>query len=926
MEEEFYKEFLYGKEVPDSPLIESESWLSALLENTLASIMILKAIRGKGGTIVDFEYLYINKKAEDSIDRRDLKGKRYLQEYPESIIFGLFQKYVGVTENGIPWEDVINLKNDDTWKSIKAVKLDDGCLIMFSDITAQKKAEQELNENREFLRSVIDLSLTGLSVFKSVRNEKGQVVDFEWVLANRKIEQISGFINLKGKKFSEIFSGFRESELFSRYVSIVESDIIQDFEIQLSPNKDVPGQWYHILARKLNDGLVSSTDIVTERKNTEKELLRIKDELTRRAEDKFLGLFNNMDQGFCIIELIYNERGEAEDYFFRDVNPSFEHHTFLGDVKGRRAREVLPSLDQKLLRTFGKVAKTGIPIHFEDKVSSLNDAWFDVHAFCFDKNEKAQVAVLFTNITERKIAEEHYFKSLEDDVRRRTAELNESKDLVEEITKVSPDLITIHEVGTNLIIFTNSENIDLSAKRFMLSEVKRLRSKIHPDDRKKANQFFQQRKLLKNGEIIEVELRTRMRDREWGWIKERSKVFRKDEKGNATQIITFASDITLHKTAEMKLREQSLLVQRITDTTPDLLYVIDMMERKIIYISNNVVQMLGYKTSEIYRMKRSFFRTIVHPEDFNRVIAQIDNLFTIKPEEIRETEFRLRDSHFNIHWLNVRYTLFESYNGIARQVLAVGQDISDKKFAEAAYDEERFRNDELKRINDLMDTFVFAAAHELKAPISNLKLLTSVIENSNDRELKCALLKKYNPIIENLEGTIAGLISVLEIEKTTGECVRKLYFDDILHEILSEQHQRVDTVRPQINTDFSWYPSITYTESYLLSIFRNMITNALKYRSPDRDLIINISSSYSGNHVLLTFSDNGIGIDLELYKKDMFKPFKRFSKQSSGSGIGLHLIKSIVTRNGGRIEAESEVGKGTTFKIYLVENIISPKC
>jgi PAS domain S-box-containing protein len=925
MEEEFYKEFLYGKHFgPLSPIIENENWLNALLENTLASIMILKAIRSNEGSIVDFEYLYVNKKAEDSINRPDLKGKRYLQEYPESIIFGLFQKYVDVTETGISWEDVIYLKNVDTWKSIKAVKLDDGCLIMFSDITAQKKAEQDLKASSEFLLSVIDLSLTGLSVFRSLRDERGNILDFEWILANKKTEQLYGSIQLKGKKFSEVFHSFKKSDLFGKYVMIVENDVIQDFEVYLS--EDGEGRWYHILARKLNDGLITSAEDITRRKNTEKELLQIKDELARRAQDKYLSLFNNMNQGFCIIEIVFNVEGEPVDYIFREVNPSFERHSFLKDIVGKKATEVFSGIDRKWIKTFGNVALTGIPVFSEDQVPNLNNAWFNVNAFRLEDNDNKLVAVLFSNITERKKAEEIYFKRLEDEVISRTAELNESKNFIEEITKVSPDLITIHEVDTNRIIFTNSENIT-SGEYFLLSEEKRLKSRIHPGDREKAIHFFKKRKSLNDGEIIEVELRNRVKTREWGWIRERSKVFRRDTNGKVSQIITFASDITLHKIAELKIREQSRLIQRITDTTPDLMYVIDMNERRIIFISNNIIQMLGYEPTEIYRLKRNCFRTIVHPDDFSRVIEQIDELVTIKPEEVRETEFRLRDFQSNIRWLNVRYTLFESsHDGRVRQVLAVGQDITAKKIAEEAYNEEHSRNIELKRMNELMDTFVFAAAHDLKAPISNLKLLTSVIENSKDNEMKCNLLKKYNPIIENLEGTISGLIRVLEIEKTTGECVRKLYFENMLHSIVHELHERIKEADPEINYDFSDCPSIIYTESYLASIFRNMITNAIKYKSQDRDLVVNITSSYTDNYTLLSFSDNGIGIDLEAYGSDMFKPFKRFSSQSTGSGIGLHLIKSIVTKNGGNIEVESEIEKGTTFRIYLVENRRETKC
>jgi signal transduction histidine kinase len=98
-----------------------------------------------------------------------------------------------------------------------------------------------------------------------------------------------------------------------------------------------------------------------------------------------------------------------------------------------------------------------------------------------------------------------------------------------------------------------------------------------------------------------------------------------------------------------------------------------------------------------------------------------------------------------------------------------------------------------------------------------------------------------------------------------------------------------------------------------------MLSNALNYRSDDRKLVIDINSGHSNQYIWLSFKDNGTGIDLDYFGKDMFKPFKRFVSTPVGSGLGLHLVKSIVTKNGGKIKVKSKKGEGTTFKIYLVE-------
>jgi two-component system, chemotaxis family, CheB/CheR fusion protein len=225
----------------------------------------------------------------------------------------------------------------------------------------------------------------------------------------------------------------------------------------------------------------------------------------------------------------------------------------------------------------------------------------------------------------------------------------------------------------------------------------------------------------------------------------------------------------------------------------------------------------------------------------------------------------------------------------------------------------------LKRINDLIDTFVYAAAHDLKAPVSNLKLITEVINSTPEEKSKLQLQKRYENIIKTLDNTISGLVNVLTLEKKEESIAKKVSFQDISNQIMLELDGWIREAEPEIHIDFSACPTITFMESYLLIIFRNILSNALKYRSRRRKLILNLQSDKTGKFIELSFSDNGIGINLDVYMKDLFKPFKRFSSLSEGSGLGLHLVNNIVTKNGGYIDVKSKSGKGTTFIIYLVE-------
>lgn len=131
-------------------------------------------------------------------------------------------------------------------------------------------------------------------------------------------------------------------------------------------------------------------------------------------------------------------------------------------------------------------------------------------------------------------------------------------------------------------------------------------------------------------------------------------------------------------------------------------------------------------------------------------------------------------------------------------------------------------------------------------------------------------------------------------------------------------NDEITEINPEFDIDFSECKSINYIESYLFSIFRNILSNSLKFRSDKRKLNIVIHSGCKESTIWLSFSDNGMGINLDKYGNDLFKPFKRFSSKAEGSGLGLNLVKNIVTRNGGNIEVKGNKQGGTTFTVYLV--------
>lgn len=369
------------------------------------------------------------------------------------------------------------------------------------------------------------------------------------------------------------------------------------------------------------------------------------------------------------------------------------------------------------------------------------------------------------------------------------------------------------------------------------------------------------------------------------------------------------------RTAE--LEESKELIRQITDTVPDVLFILDLSESRVVYVSE-AVRSFGYTPEDIYEMNENVLTYIVHPDDIGRVISNIANMVSIQSGEIRENNLRVKAA--DGQWRNVfsRAVLFK--NGADSkpiQILGILQDITEKvKTAEAFYIE-KSRNAELVRMNQLLDLFVYSASHDLKAPIGNLMVLNELVRDAKTVEKKLELHEKYSPIIDSLNRTVTALTEVVNIEKESGKASKHILFSDVLKAVMIEFHDAISLNGAVIESDFTRCPGINYIESFIMSIFRNIISNSLKYRSNERKLVIRIFSQCKKDEILVSFLDNGQGIDPEFCNDDLFRPFTRFNSRSDGSGIGLYLVKNMVTKNGGHIEVECKKDEGSTFNVFL---------
>lgn len=225
-------------------------------------------------------------------------------------------------------------------------------------------------------------------------------------------------------------------------------------------------------------------------------------------------------------------------------------------------------------------------------------------------------------------------------------------------------------------------------------------------------------------------------------------------------------------------------------------------------------------------------------------------------------------------------------------------------------------NRELIDQNHQLEQFSFIAAHNLRAPLARIMGIATLLELTDDKEEQNALREQILTSANDLDEVIKDLNVILELRRNTGN-FSLVDFHTSLERAEKMLARELEQTEARLVCDFTAAPQLYAVAPYIDSILFNLVSNALKYRSPERTPAIHVRTVHYDDMILLTVTDNGLGIDLQKHGKDIFNLYKRFHRKIDGKGLGLYLVRSQVTAMGGRIEVESAPGQGTTFKIFL---------
>ncbi|MCO5168265.1 MAG: PAS domain S-box protein [Planctomycetes bacterium] len=621
---------------------------------------------------------------------------------------------------------------------------------------------------------------------------------------------------------------------------------------------------------------------VTERRRQETRL--------RESEERYRALFEAIDEGFCVIEMLFDDAGVATDYRFLEANPAFERHTGLVGAVGRTVRELVPDLDASWFRIYGEVASTGVPRRFENHAPALS-RWFDVYALPVGPREQRRVALLFTDVTRRK-ATERALRDVEERYRL--------------LGRATNDVIWDWDLATDRLDWNEAVLQHFGCPREALGPtIESWTERIHPDERARVVGGIHA--AIDGGqEAWSDEYRFRRSDGSYATFLDRGYIAR-DADGRAVRMIGSMLDLTGRRQAEAALRESEARFRRLADAMPQLVWVAR-PDGHHEYFNQRWYDYSGATPAE---SEGEGWARLLHPDDRARTLeAWRGCLASGEPYGI-EYRFR-RGADGAYRWFLGRAEPVRDEAGAVVRWFGTCTEVEELKRAQEALRDADRRKDE----------YLAMLAHELRnplAPVRNaVELLRMVGPRAPAQERATEVIDRQ---VTHMARLIDDLLDVSRIARGRIQLQRqRCDLAQVVRQTAEDYRANLEASGLTLVVRAPAAPLwVQGDRTRLAQMVGNLLHNAGKFTP--RGGRVTVSAAGQRDDVLVTVEDTGIGLPPDLLPR-IFDPFAQAEqgpdRSAGGLGLGLPLVKGLAELHGGGVTAESAgPGQGAAFTLRL---------
>ncbi len=548
------------------------------------------------------------------------------------------------------------------------------------------RAEAALRESEAKYRMLFESIDEGYFIADVIFDADDRPIDVFYLEANPAVKRITG-LDLAGRSLREIDPNY-ESAWWEAYGRVAQTGIAERQELYTQPLDS----WFNFYTFKIGDADSRRVGCVfqdiTQRKRTEQAL--------RDSEQRYRMLFDSIDEGFCVCELMVDETGKPYDHRVLEVNPAFEILTGLQQVTGKAVSELIPTLEPFWLETYARVVRTGESTRFESYLQALN-CWFDVYVTPINAPQGQQFAVLFRDITDRTRAtlNAEFLATVRDDL----AEITEVGDIVQMVGDrlhrylniSSCAFVEINERADEAVIHYHWHQTDIPSlvgvyalPQFVAEEFLHMAQAGQPIV---VRNVATDPRIVDSGKYAALSIGAELnipliRDGEWKFS---LTVFhpvpydwRDDEIALMQELASRIWTKLERARTEAALRESEQRFRLMADAVPQIIWITD-TEGRVEFFNKQWSDYTGvpYEPTTAAEVAANF----VHPDDGDRTIAAFNE--ARRTGGIFSVEHRIRSAAGTYRWFLVRAEPYrDSQTGEIIRWFGASIDIHDRKQAE----------------------------------------------------------------------------------------------------------------------------------------------------------------------------------------------------------------------------------------------------
>lgn len=616
------------------------------------------------------------------------------------------------------------------------------------------------------------------------------------------------------------------------------------------------------------------------------------------SEKMYRALFESMDEGYCVVKMLYDENGNAYDYKFLEVNPAFKDITGISNAQGNTMLEVYPDQDPEWFKIYDEVAKTKKAKRFERQSKRRGDNWFSVYVFPYSKTDNSKVGVLFSDITEKKNQE--HAASLLSSIVENSDDAIISKDLNSIIT-------SWNKAAEKLFGYTAEEaigkHITLIFPEDRIKEEDEIVEKMKKGER---IDHFETVRQAKDGTLIDISLTI-------------SPILNKE--GEITGASKISRNITQQKQAQIErnnlLREvenERQMLSEVFQNAPSFMAILEGPNHTIVRSNDFFYKLVGRDNILGKTMEEAL------PEIKDQgLIKKLDQVYQSgKAYSASDSHIKLKRKYsdkLEDVYIDFVYQPIRNLNGDVTGIFVQGIDLTERNKAKA----------ELEAVNETLEARVQERTATLISYQEQLRALASQLSKAEEQErerlasdlhdnlgqllavgkMKIDLLQKENHVDEVAED-INDLASLMD---DAIRYTRQLMTDlkpppsldkENLHTSINwiVQKMKKHNLHVQIQDDGKLKPLSEEVLSTLRQCVQELLFNVVKHAKVNEAVI---RLSRDGKMVKVIVEDKGIGMDTDLSKL----------KPSEDGGFGLFNITERISLLGGGLEVESTPNEGT---------------